>query len=530
MPEEGAIEGGRLVVAGWPAGWASALAETPDGATARIQAGPGETEGASIAFTFTRSIQVRLRYADGKPASGIRVVARNGGGNDLLGPVPSNDEGLALLDGLAVVRRGWNVVGVFLLGGSSSFGGARIGMVDLGEGDAALEAVVGREREVVVRVRVDGKPFLPPSILVRLGSAWRKGERDEEAALLRLRWRPPLARMKAYVQVDARGFVSHSQALGVEPGVAPLEIEVDLRRAGRLVGRVTRPADERHHLIPEVWREKEGDWARAFPAVPGASMPRRVDERGEIRFPPLPPGRYRIRDSYTAAVSRSVEVAPGDEPAVVEMDLSASYEVSGRVVGPDGVSPSGFGVEVEGLEGPAPRGYQVNGRPLPRGNHRTGCREDGTFRIRLPGGGPWTLVPSGRYARPAADGGRAAVSGPRDDVVLRLEPASLATVRFDREFAWRMNPGQPRSVRVFLYEGDPVGPPAHPCTGWGEGRTVTFSGFVPGTWTVWIDASPFAPAVLRGVVLGEGAIDLGEVAASEGARIRVHLRVPEGQV
>ena len=93
-----------------------------------------------------------------------------------------------------------------------------------------------------------------------------------------------------------------------------------------------------------------------------------------------------------------------------------------------------------------------------------------------------------------------------------------------------MNRGQPRSTRVLLYDGEAVGDPAHECTGWMDGRTVTLSGFVPGTWTVWIDAKPFAPAVLRDVELRDGDTDLGEVAATEGARLRIHVRVSEGQV
>ena len=56
-----------------------------------------------------------------------------------------------------------------------------------------------------------------------------------------------------------------------------------------------------------------------------------------------------------------------------------------------------------------------------------------------------------------------------------------------------------------------------------------FAGYVPGTYTVFIDAPPFAPRMLRDVKLGEGKTDLGEIAFERGSTVTVRMRTSEGK-
>jgi len=202
--------------------------------------------------------------------------------------------------------------------------------------------------------------------------------------------------------------------------------------------------------------------------------------------------------------------------------------VAGRVERPPGVDPRGITIERIGEDrdvpsGPINMGYGI-GTPI----SNVWTDEHGRFQMRVPGATPVRLRVAGPWLSPAAEGGTVAVVGARDDVVLKCVRAPKAWVRFDRELRVNVNPGSPRSEVVRLYRGEPVGEPAYETAGLVEGDRVSFAGFEPGRYTVWIDANPFAPTVVRAVDLRPGETDLGQVPVNVGSTIIVKVLLKPG--
>jgi hypothetical protein len=531
VPPTGRIEQGRVVAQGWGAGPAHALAEAPGGSLAALYAGRDATEGPTVFFTKPRSVEVRLTYPDGEPAKGFRVVVANLGNNDLHVPVPTDAEGVARIHGLYAAPPGLPaLVDVKAAAGPGSASAVPIGTLDLSTGDALLEATVERLRDVVLHVRLDGEPGLPPSFLVRLGGDWFRGDdfqRDSARGTLRCRWRPAGAGGATFLEIDAPGYLPIQTQAVVPAAPAAIEATLDLVRGGRVLAKIAPPPGGFHRLQLQAWDAAADRWELAFAGMPGVRPPDQANAQGEVLYPPVHPGRYRVVESALGIPSEPVEVVAGDEPARVHLDLSDVVVAKGRVELPEGVPFQGVVIRAEGIDEPL-ASNRMQGQPRTRWVS-TGAREDGTFELRIPGDREVTLVPYANFLRPAADGGRAVVRGAEADVVLRLEEAPVATFAYDRDPAFHVNPGKPRTLPVLLYAGEPTGPPAHRLPALLEGRQARISGWVPGTWTVWIDAQPFAPVVLRGVELGDEDVDLGEIATSDGSSFVARLVREEGK-
>lgn len=125
------------------------------------------------------------------------------------------------------------------------------------------------------------------------------------------------------------------------------------------------------------------------------------------------------------------------------------------------------------------------------------------------------------------------VTAPRDDVVLRFA-SGAATFRV-RAAGWEGTPWLDYEVidgpkgRVLVYAADPAGPPVSTHALHVDSRSGRFVGFAPGTYTLWIDLAPLPPVVVRGVHLGPGPNDLGEVAFSRGTTLRVRVLGQDGR-
>lgn len=113
------------------------------------------------------------------------------------------------------------------------------------------------------------------------------------------------------------------------------------------------------------------------PGAPGTYLETAAGTDGRFRFGPLPPGAYRLRALNDAAASETVEheLRADGEPAVLE--LAAAPRLYGTVTSRNGQ--------------PARRGTLIamRGRETPEGFPR---RFEGTFDVRLPGSGTWTIV------------------------------------------------------------------------------------------------------------------------------------------
>jgi hypothetical protein len=253
---------------------------------------------------------------------------------------------------------------------------------------------------------------------------------------------------------------------------------------------MTPPGDGRFELVLQERRTDE--WA---------SVDVRQTAQGATpRFEGLRAGRYRLYDRLSGVGSAPIDVVPVAS-AVATLDLSAAAEVEGVIESPDGIRL----VEAR---------LFVDGEPAPRGR----LRGNGTFRVRVPGDRDVTL----RATHPLLREATAVVRAGQSAVVLRLAAGARATLTLDRE------PPGDEGGRVLLFDGVAAGTPAFEGDVFVEGRSVTFGGFSPGTWTVLVDLPPFAPIVLEDHRLTGGANDLGAVAVSDGARIRVKVLTAGG--
>lgn len=531
VPPVGRMEGSRLAVTGWRPGYAAAYAQAPDGSVARLQAQPGEDVGPETAFYALRTIEVIVTLEGDGPAVGWSVTALDQGNNPVVPAVKTDATGTARLTDLYGGPHSLVDVRVTPDGRDHWSRGFAAGAVDLARQDGRLEVTIPREREVVLAVRIDGAPGLPPppTMLQVHGEQFKDVSRDEAMSELRVRWRAPPQFTATTASASISGFVPASTRLEIHPGTGPIRGTLELQRAGALLVHVDLPADKRHHVQMQAFDEAKGAWPEdplpSNMSTMSIGQPTEADAEGNLRLNLLRPGRYRVYDSSSAIVSPEVRVVAGDTPAEVRLDLRTAGWVRGRVEVPLLHSLAGAAVSIAD----APR------RTDPGAFGSSGVtsvnEKDGTFWFRVPGNRDLRLRVSHPLLRADPREGTVEVREPRDGVVLKLVLGPTAMVRFDREVMTQMNRGSKRSLAVRLYDGEPTGEPraALGATLEGDGLSASFGGFDPGTWTVWIDTPPFVPTVFRGVSLADGPNDLGTATLSEGSRFVMEVKVKEGQ-
>jgi hypothetical protein len=511
------MEGGRVVAEGVEPGYVGAIAQAPDGSQARLWAAPGQDEGAAARFVRSRTARISLRFSDGAPATGVWVSLKNQGNNPFGPAVQTDSGGRVVLEGLEA-----QMADVYLSETPQWYGGRRIATCDLAKGDGTVAVVVPRARSAVVRVFLDGTPGLPRAITPAFGvmGAAILVDRDEAASALRVRFTPLAEGADTALSFDAPGWlVEKSVRIPAAAGDAPAEARLDLRKAGALDVQVVAPKDDRFRLRLERFDSDTSTWvATWFDTQSFGSGQAQIDAEGRWRLETLPPGKYRVREVSSSAVSEEIVVVAG-ATAGVRFDVSASGFVTGRILVPAGESPEGVTVQID----PPPPAHWSGDAGSARAD------KEGKFKIRVPGAGDVVLTAKSLFLVPSATGGSARVAAGATDVVLVLAKSPVGIVTFDREPKYRMNPGQKHSDTVSMWRGPMRGAPATTTKALVDGKTARFGSFAPGRWTVVIDIPVCAPVVLRDVELGAGETDLGTVALSEGTSLMFEVKFPEGQ-
>jgi hypothetical protein len=517
VPKSGTIEGGRIVVEGFESGSVGCLALTPDGSIARLFAKEGESVGSETSFRASRTLEVVLRYPDGTPAEGVRVSLRNQGNNPLAGPTATDSAGEARFEELY-----GGLMSVFAGDGNSPYGGLSVGTADLEKGPTRVEATVERRRRFLLTVRAAGETRLPEGFAVGAGLAVAEIEaEDAERGTVLFAWRPPpraASDPPPSLTMAAPGYLQTTVPVPLDVVANPIPMEVSLEPAARVVLRVVPPTGH-FRIESHRWDESTRSWAYGGhdSGVMGAGQ-LRIDATGIGRIDSLPPDRYRFVDVTSGASTEAVSLTAGGEPHEVRLDLTRAGAVSGRVVAPPGESLRGAVVRRVGTESLSTFGRYGSG-----GN----VAEDGSFSVRVPGTTEVVLEVSHPTLAPAEPGGRISVTTPVSGVELRLVKGNRATVRFDGAVdirSWGVE-----APSVLLYANEPEGEPAARCRIALEERTISFGGYAPGTYTLWVDTGPWEPVVIRDAVLGPGDTDLGTVSLSKGRSIVVEILAKEGQ-
>lgn len=105
VPEQARIDGNELVIEHAPGGLLHAVAVAPSGAFADLLGrGDGSPER-EVVFQRPRMVSIHVKHADGSPAEGYFVTARNQGNNVVVQPTPLDEAGRAELE----VRYGWHL-------------------------------------------------------------------------------------------------------------------------------------------------------------------------------------------------------------------------------------------------------------------------------------------------------------------------------------------------------------------------------------------------------------------------------------
>jgi RNA polymerase sigma factor (sigma-70 family) len=509
----GRMEGERLVVEGAiPDRPLAAIVETPDGAIARIAIDRTSKVGAPITFTRPRTLVVVGRRDDGSPAADVPIwlVQRDDQRGDWrLGPEGRTDaSGIARLEGQVAAKAEIKVQQLRTI---------EVGTVDLTAGDARVEVIVpwrgdlpGPERPVRFRFTLAGEKGLPSSYRISAERFRVEGE-DPEEGLLHGTWapRPGLSRVK--VQVQSPDHVSVATLVDVETE----EVVIDLQPAGRLLYRVLRQSDQR--VFPRLFRWDGADWV---PAPPSArTLPLEGPIPGEAYLcSRLPPDRYRVEDRRIGATSEEVVVQAGGPPAVLTLDTRPPGSIEGLIVGPEGADLRGAFLETTRADGET--------KEILVG-------DDGRFVVPLKQADEEMLLTVRHpLLRPDPETGHARVRGSREGLELALVSGGVATVAL--QIAEGSGPlARHRGIAQVLLlrkrtDRAPAARLAAMVTDVGNGRwLLRFTGYEPGTWTVWFDLSrTHAPIVLENAKLGTGDADLGTARVTRGSTLRARVQEP----
>ena len=512
-PSSGVVEDGHVVAAHWPPGAASAFAHASGFGTARLLAGKGATTGAPASFFPTRRIELFAKDDRGQPMQGLTLHVLHE--HMRVPSVPTDAQGYAVAEDL---YGGPHASAKVLVSKHEAGARTMLGRVDLAKMDGRFEHVVPVPRTLRCRVFVDDLPA-PDGLVVFLRVGRRELDGVVKGGRLEVTWEPSDLSNEVDVHAHASGTAGSWVRLALDAPNPP-EVVLRLRAAGEALVRVHRPADGRVRALLQVWDEAKGAWP-PLPAKASGHRVGHVDESGFVSFRRLAPGRYRVVDLHSRRDTGPFEVR-GNEQTRVTLDLRAVGWVKGRVVTPPGVPAWEFTVGFEGEPvRETPLGLAGDGLPGER------VRSDGTFAVRVPGDRTAVLRPFHHVHRPHPTQGRVEVSTPREGIQLVAVRGATATVRFSQPVVRGRDPAR---VVVRLFPGEPKGQGldvrglVNPAS-----DALTFGGYDPGTYTVWIDMVKAAPLVLRDVALGEDDVDLGRFDPDPGSRVVVEVLVKDGQ-
>jgi hypothetical protein len=491
---EARIEGGELVVrTRTPLAQFRARMVAPDGSFAEVY---GDLRAMSPLALFhpSRKLEVEVRDEQGRRLEGVTLRAHVGG-FIWSGPTAWTDaEGKARFERLSAGN-----ARVTLVEGSDLRGVPRVlGSADLRNGDQRIELEVPSERDVILRVSLEGRPALPSAYTVTADRRQIDAVTDDpEQAELRFRARPAMPTKPIEVTLETPGFAAQPVlAQTAEPG-GTLRAAIDLRPAGTLAIHVLESPEnqEAPRLTLEKRRDTDGAWVddNRHLYVP-------IDGNGATTVTGLETGRYRVREAMSGALSDEAEVTAGGAIVEVRLDLRRSGFAEGRIEAPEGTAMTDVRVVVEGAE---------------TASNDDVVRSDGTFRVRVPGDRVVRLRPSHPLLAPAEPDGCASLQAGRSGLVLRLVAGPTARFRVPA-----LSGARPE-VRVLLFESA-VGPaPVRELPAALEQGVARFGGFAPGAWVAWFDLPGWAPVVRSVELGGDAETDLGEVRASPGSTLRV---------
>ncbi|HET6163646.1 MAG TPA: hypothetical protein VFG37_08260, partial [Planctomycetota bacterium] len=170
LPATAQVGRGELVVTDVSQCWHSVVAAAPDGSLAEFQFSSSRAERPTLRFKRPRTLELHLRYADGRVAADACVEIR--GLNNPPRPKRSDGQGRVVFDQMLARR-------VDVVAFRANPIEKPLATVDLREGDAHIDVVMPERFEATLAVTLDGRPGLPPAFRVGSPNCYWKVEAED---------------------------------------------------------------------------------------------------------------------------------------------------------------------------------------------------------------------------------------------------------------------------------------------------------------------------------------------------------------
>ncbi len=511
------IEDHHLVLEPFPPGFDWGHVISADGTWALWRVPMNEDLGEPVEFRAIHDIRVRLRWKDGTPATDQILFA-------ILKPRGEKPRVRTDAEGLAVFPTCVAESAHIMWSATERGSGLPIARVNLASDPGDMVVEIDRPIDYAVRIRVNGEPRIPDDYEVHvmemapdqppdeLRRIWHGCDEDPEKGEIRFRWLPLPGGEASPVTIRAPG-LPPAAATPVKGANGIWRATVDLASSTTLRVRLAAPEDTPYFLYLERWQEQ---YQRYYVPEDGvARQARRDAEDGVHTFRGFAPGRYRLRESYSGITSTPFELTPGGPDLDLELDLSTSVLVRGRIVVPTDENPAYARVRFADRDG----GSVSRSNPVR-------VQGDGSYEFRATAGERHRIVVEhpllvATDAPPEILVGSDVpvihlVEGPQ--LVFRIKGSDLTTEPEGRGSpAW----GSPVSVR--MAQSGAWEPEGYGRTTIAQNGRFRVGVPEPGTWDVRVERSGFVPHLVRGVKVEDGPADLGTIALSKGATLTVRL-------
>jgi hypothetical protein len=421
-PFAGTVANGELTVPWGAPERELGLAIAKDGAFADIY-----HDGPTV-FRRPRDVDLELRWDDGAPAAGIRLLILEPLADPLLRDrVVTDQAGRARVTVLAEREMSW----MWRRGQSAWY----LDSVAVADGENHGRAVINRLTNVTLRLTLDREKRLPADLnLGCLENLVRPFVQDPTAATISFEYRQIWRWQPLEIWIYGHGFPTRKLWISSPPGSSVVR-DVALRTGITL--RIPLPKSQQTRIVYLVqWDAEQRRWRDWGSRPVSADQPWAGDSPVEIRD--LEPGFYRIESDSDR--SRTIELR--DRPAIqtVLIDFTRWVRYQGRIEATQGLDLARARV--------VPLAPDDQSEVTAEAALRDGLpvNERGSFDFFLIGAEKVRLVPWHPAASPTPSGSVTVESG-ADPVILRLGPP-LRSARFTADLELPSDFQRSGSIRV----------------------------------------------------------------------------------
>jgi hypothetical protein len=278
---------------------------------------------------------------------------------------------------------------------------------------------------------------------------------------------------------------------------------------------VTPPRDGQYLLELQRLDSRTSKWMDGHsPRKTSTWLTTVLEEKGRARVPELLPGTYRVVEVITGAVVGRFNVPNRDPDRELAIDLTSFGNAEGRVLGPADAPVANALLRV------IPEASDLGFR---RVAEHTCSSSSGRFRIRVRGDGPTVVQVIHPMLRLSGRRDAVSIEGAQEGITIHMERGPTATIYSNSTIEPTSSVCDFGTVAVKLFSGGVSEDPVHDLLAIVTKEGLTFGGYSPGTYTLWVDANPFAAVTQADVVLGSGHTNLGRMELGAGEEVNLFI-------